>query len=122
MRTILFLSAFLMVLASCQSKQEIDPVTSVNDLGKVDFKDEKNVLIDVRTPEEFSEGHIANAINLDVNNENFESEIQKMDTSKTYYVYCQAGVRSSKATSKLLRNGFKNIVNLKDGYKNYHPN
>lgn len=114
-----FLVLFLFGILSCSPKEQ--EITSINDLGRVDFGDGKNVLVDVRTPEEFAEGHIENAINLDVNNENFENLIEKLDTSKTYYVYCQAGMRSSKATSKFLRKGFKNIVNLKDGYKGYNP-
>lgn len=106
-------------ILSCNQNPNKDEIDSVADLSKVDFTDEQNVLLDVRTPEEFSQGHIEHAINVDVNSENFDSEIQKLDKQKTYYVYCQAGTRSSKASSRLLRNGFTNIVNLKDGYSSY---
>jgi len=119
MRTIFLFTAFLLTFSSCQKEFDSKQIISVNELHKVNFENGENVLVDVRTPEEFAEGHIGNAINLDVNNPDFEAQIQKMDTAKTYYIYCQAGVRSSKATSKLLRNGFKHIVNLKDGYKAY---
>lgn len=108
---------FLVGMISCTTADK--DIVSVNDLKNVDFTNEKNVLLDVRTQEEFAEGHISSAINIDVNSPDFDTKIEDLDTSKTYYVYCQAGVRSSKATSKLLRKGFKNIVNLKDGYKNY---
>lgn len=107
-------------ILSCNQNSNKDEIVSVADLSKVDFKDEQNVLLDVRTPEEFTQGHIQNAINIDVNSEQFDAEIQKLDKNKTYYVYCQAGTRSSKASSRLLRNGFKNIVNLKDGYSSYN--
>ncbi|SMC82013.1 rhodanese-like domain-containing protein [Moheibacter sediminis] len=104
---------------SCNQNPNKDEIVSVTDLSKVDFTDEQNVLLDVRTPEEFAQGYIPNAINVDVNSEGFDAEIKKLDKEKTYYVYCQAGTRSSKASSRLLRNGFKNIVNLKDGYSSY---
>jgi len=104
---------------SCNQNSNKNEIVSVADLSKVDFTDEQNVLLDVRTSEEFAEGHISNAINVDVNSEHFDAEIQKLDKNKTYYVYCQAGTRSSKASSRLLRNGFTNIVNLKDGYSSY---
>lgn len=106
-------------ILSCNQNPNKDEVVSVADLSKVDFTNEQNVLLDVRTPEEFAEGHIDHAINVDVNSAHFDSEIQKLDKEKTYYVYCQAGTRSSKASSRLLRNGFTNIVNLKDGYSSY---
>lgn len=108
-----------MGILSCNQNSNKDEIVSVDDLSKVDFTDAQNVLLDVRTPKEFAEGHIPNAINVDVNSEGFDTEIQKLDKEKTYYVYCQAGTRSSKASSRLLRNGFKNIVNLKDGYSSY---
>lgn len=113
-----FILLFVGIL-SCNQNPKHDEIDSVADLSRVDFTDEQNILLDVRTPEEFSQGHIEHAINIDVNNENFDSEIQKLDKTKTYFVYCQAGTRSSKASSRLLRNGFKNIVNLKDGYSSY---
>lgn len=115
-----FVLLFVIVgILSCNQDSNKGEIDSVADLSRVDFTDEQNVLLDVRTPEEFSQGHIEHAINVDVNSEHFDSEIQKLDKSKTYYVYCQAGTRSSKASSRLLRGGFKNIVNLKDGYSSY---
>ena len=44
-------------------------------------------LVDVRTPEEFAEGHVPGAVNIDVKNPNFEEEIQKLDTKKNYFIY-----------------------------------
>lgn len=73
------------------------------------------VLVDVRTPDEFASGHIASAINVDFDNQSFTSEIQKLDTSKTYFVYCRSGNRSGKAIAIMKNNGFKNMYELQGG-------
>lgn len=119
MRTIFFLSTVLFFCVSCLNKAEHKSITSVNDLAKVDFSNGKNVLLDVRTPEEFAEGNIPNSVNLDYNSADFDSLIKELDSSKTYYIYCKSGNRSTKASAKMQAIGFKKIINLQDGYKAY---
>ena len=55
------------------------------------------VLLDVRTPKEFAEGHIAGAVNLDVQDPQFGAKLAKLDRDKTYLVYCRSGRRSASA-------------------------
>ena len=76
---------------------------------------ENSVLLDVRTPNEYMSSHIASAINIDFENQTFLSEIKKLDTSKTYFVYCRSGNRSGQAIMVMKNNGFKNIYELKGG-------
>lgn len=76
---------------------------------------ENAVVLDVRTASEFSEGHIANAINLDWNNKAVEAELKKLDPNKSYFVYCLSGGRSSSAAEFLKQNGFKNVFELNGG-------
>jgi len=76
------------------------------------------VLVDVRTPAEFNISHIEGAINIDYENANFISEVQKLDTSKTYFVYCRSGNRSSKSVVIMKDNGIKNIYDLQGGISN----
>lgn len=116
-----YLFLYLIVIISCNSVNECQ-ISSVNDLEKINFSDGENVLLDVRSPEEFSEGHIPNAINLNVNDEDFEKKIKELDSSKTYYVYCHSGTRSAKACAELQEKGFQKIINLKDGYSAYQKN
>jgi phage shock protein E len=73
------------------------------------------VVLDVRTPGEFAAGHIANAVNIDAESGNFETEIQALDKTKTYAVYCQSGRRSGIATEKMAGAGFMNLYNMKGG-------
>lgn len=115
--------AFILILSifiACNSSSI--EVNSVNDVSQIDFTKQDVVLLDVRSVEEFNKGHIPNAINIDFNAADFESEIEKLDPSKTYYIYCKSGVRSTKACRVLEAKGFDKIVNLSDGYKNYKGN
>lgn len=79
-----------------------------------------NQLIDVRTPEEFNEGHIENAVNIDFYSDQFIDEINKsLDKNKTVFLYCKSGGRSGKAYTMLKENGFKEVYDLKGGYSNW---
>ena len=74
------------------------------------------VLVDVRTPAEFTEGHLQKALNSDYRNGQFEEDLQHWDKSKTYYLYCASGNRSGKAAKLLEEAGFKTIYNI-GGYE-----
>lgn len=75
------------------------------------------VVLDVRTPDEFSEGHIDGAKNIDfLDDAKFKAEAAKLDKSKTYLVHCQAGGRSSKSLKVLQELGIKNLIHLDDGF------
>ncbi|HEY5588920.1 MAG TPA: rhodanese-like domain-containing protein [Candidatus Paceibacterota bacterium] len=76
------------------------------------------VLVDVRTPAEFDAGHIQGAINVDYENINFESYVKKLDVSKTYFVYCRSGNRSSKSIVIMKNNGIKSAYELQGGISN----
>ena len=73
------------------------------------------VVLDVRTPGEFSQGHIQGAVNLDVEAPTFDSEIAKLDKSKTYAVYCRSGNRSGVATQAMAKADFTHLFNLQNG-------
>lgn len=77
----------------------------------------KGVLLDVRTPLEYAEGHIENARNIDLSNSNFETEINKLDREQAVFVYCGIGVRSTKAAAMLRKKGFKHVFDLDGGYQ-----
>ena len=74
------------------------------------------LLLDVRTPAEFAEGHIPGALNLDYRSPSFAGELEKLDKSKTYIVYCRAGNRSANARAVMERMGFINVYNLFGGF------
>ena len=76
-----------------------------------------NVVLDVRTPSEYRNGHLKDAVLIDFMGKDFEEKVKALDKSKTYLVHCQVGGRSAKACAKLDKMGFTNVVNLEGGYK-----
>ncbi len=83
--------------------------------------DSNAVIIDVRTEEEVSEGCIPNAIHLDIHQgQDFIDAIKKLDTDKSYYVYCRSGARSGQACSIMNQLGFENAYNLMGGFSNWN--
>lgn len=78
--------------------------------------DENAVILDVRTEDEFNEGFIANAINIDIHRgQDFVTEIEALDKNKNYFVYCRSGMRSAKACEIMNQLGFENAYNLIGG-------
>lgn len=72
-------------------------------------------VIDVRTPEEFSKGHLQDAINIDWNGDNFNNEISGMDKSRPVFVYCLSGGRSAAAASRMRADGFTEVYEMEGG-------
>ncbi|MEZ4180280.1 MAG: DUF2202 domain-containing protein [Candidatus Doudnabacteria bacterium] len=72
-------------------------------------------MLDVRTPAEFAEGHIPTAINIDFESSDFIEQINQLDKTLTYFVYCRSGNRSAQAVQKMQAQGFEKIVELKGG-------
>ncbi|MEQ3691494.1 MAG: rhodanese-like domain-containing protein [Flavobacterium sp.] len=102
-------------LTSCL-KQKTEGV-EVLEVEKFEQKlSEENVqLVDVRTADEFAEGHLPNAINIDINGDSFDIETAKLDKEKPVMVYCKKGGRSAKAAANLKAQGFKTISDLDGG-------
>ncbi len=72
-------------------------------------------IIDVRTPEEFKGEHLANAVNVNWNGDNFEADAAKFDKSRPVFVYCKIGGRSRQAANKLSEMGFTQVYDLDGG-------
>ncbi len=79
-------------------------------------------LVDVRTPNEFKSGHINKSLNINYYDQDFSTQIAKLDKSKPIYVYCRSGVRSKYSSEILKKLGFKTIYNLKGGILNWNAN
>ena len=98
-----------------------DGPSKIKDLSVEEFAkmaaDQRTVILDVRTSKEFQDGHLARAINLDVNAPDFAEQAKALDKNKIYLVHCASGVRSVIACEKLGRLNFPNLYNLPGGYK-----
>lgn len=115
--TILLLS----LITSCGMSQtevnsnQLDPKTFSKEMST----SSNYQLIDVRTPEEYSEGHISGALNIDWNGDEFESEMNQLDKSIPVYIYCRSGRRSAEAADFMRKNGFKTVKELDGGILNW---
>ena len=111
----ILLFVLLFFVSSCTSQSKTKSITEISQK-----EINKGILLDVRTPEEFLAGHLENAVNINWFSQDFnKAVVDKIPKNKTLYVYCQAGVRSGKATLRLLELGYTDIVDLSDGYAAY---
>lgn len=115
MKKAIYLVLIVFAFASCQAqkKEGVQKVTPEQFSQKIDT--EKGQLVDVRTPKEYKVGHIQNAVNIHLYDQDFEQRINKLDKDKVVYVYCKAGGRSADAVETMKAQGFKNIVELDGG-------
>lgn len=72
-------------------------------------------IVDVRTPQEFSEGHIQGAVNIPVELPDFMDRVSELDTEGTYAVYCRSGNRSQPAVQGMASAGINGIYELESG-------
>lgn len=68
-------------------------------------------IIDVRTQDEFKQGHLKGSINIDIYDSNFSSQISKLDKNSDYKVYCRSGNRSGQALEIMKKLGFTKVEN-----------
>jgi hydroxyacylglutathione hydrolase len=78
--------------------------------------DDKLVVLDVRKPTEFAEGHVKDALNIPVNDLTDPLNIASLEEDQNIYVHCQGGYRSMIATSLLKREGIHNLRNIVGGF------
>lgn len=108
LRMIIFI--LLLVNFGC-GQTTTKPINEFLDNNHEDF-----VLVDVRTPEEFGQGHLNNARNINLFDVEFAQKFAKIAKDETIYVYCKVGGRSTKAQKKLISLGYTHVVNLEGGY------
>ena len=107
----------------CVGKETETPVQIIEDITPQEtftliLENQDNpdfVIIDVRTPEEFAEGHIEDAINLDYYSETFRDELNTLDKNKTYLIYCRSGKRSGDALDIITELNFGEVYNMSGG-------
>lgn len=111
--------AAAIMLVSCSGNSQQTQSINYN-LEAVAFAEKINEMpgapvLDVRTPEEFVNGHLQNAVNVDWNSNSFENGIAALDKSKPVFVYCLSGGRSHSAAVKMRSSGFTSVYELDGG-------
>lgn len=82
--------------------------------------DDNAVILDVRTEDEWNEGYIPGAINIDIyKGQGFIYEVDGLDKNRNYYLYCKAGGRSAQACAVMSQLGFKTTYNLVGGFSQW---
>ncbi len=109
----IWISLFIVTLAAGCGNTNTLSITEFSQEGLEDY-----TLIDVRTPEEFTSGHLENAVNIDWYDTDFVDQLKVVPKEHTLYVYCQKGVRSAKAAALLDSLGYK-AIDLTGGYDAY---
>ncbi len=99
---------------SSQSQFDLDP-QSAYEMIQENKGNPYFVLLDVRTPGEFSESHIDGAVLLNFQSPDFKTKVQELDKNKTYLVYCRSGMRSSSCADTMKAMGFTKVYNILGG-------
>lgn len=119
-----FLIVPLVLLNGCLSPEDSSPNNQIIEditleeafaLMEDNRYDENFVIIDVRTPEEYADGYIEKAINLDYYSETFADELDQLDKEKTYLIYCRTDRRSGEALDIMAELGFREVYNMLGG-------
>ncbi|NOT73442.1 MAG: rhodanese-like domain-containing protein [Cyclobacteriaceae bacterium] len=111
-RTASFFAFFLGTLTFIQAQSRVLDVKSF-DAKMASVKDK--TILDVRTPDEYSQGHLTSAVMVDYNKPDFKQQLTKLDKAKPVFVYCAAGVRSAGASKALIELGFTQVYDLQGG-------
>jgi len=107
----LMLMAATSFISQAQTIKKLDPQNFEKKLKE----SKEPILVDVRTPNEYAQGHLANAVLIDIYSDDFKSRVAKLDKSKPVFVYCKAGSRSHSAVGIFQDLGFKEIYDLSGG-------
>lgn len=111
-----------MLLSACSNTPQTDSQSTAfnTKLSVTSFAEQLKaqadaLVLDVRTAEEFNEGHLENALNADWSSNDFEQLTASFDKEKPVFVYCLSGARSAQAAEFLRSKGFKTVYNMEGG-------
>ncbi len=123
---VIFLLIIALLFSGCSGKEQTDTpilknisIQEAAELIKDNASNPRFKILDVRTPEEFETGHIEDAINLDFYSVTFKDELDKLNKTNTYFVYCRSGNRSGQAMKMMESLGFKEVYNLSGGINDW---
>jgi len=127
MKTIfkLLLSLILVIsIVGCNNKKPSKTITNFGEISVVtpaEFKEKSinQIIVDIRTPQEFLGGHIEGAVNINLFDNTFLTQISEFDKSKPIFLYCRSGNRTHSASKKIAELGFEKIYDLQGGIKNW---
>lgn len=107
---------FVLIISviACSEAQQIKRL-NVKEFKELMDKTSNKTILDVRTNGEVAQGVLPQAMQIDYNGGNFETQLDKLDKNKPVFIYCAVGGRSGSACSILSKKGFKQVYNLEGG-------
>jgi len=116
-RLILVLSFFCF---SCKSSSSQEIIVVDHEVMLKQVAEKEAQLVDVRTKGEYEAGHIGDAVNFNIgDNEKFLKQIKSLNKAEPVYLYCKSGIRSKRAAELLQKEGFTQIFDYSGGYDNW---
>lgn len=108
----------IIFMTSCNAQSAKEGDVTVTEAREM-IQNEDVVVIDVRTPDEYENGHIEGATLINFFGDDFDARIAELPKDKEYIVYCQSGNRSGKAVKKMEAAGFTNAHNMTGGWSSW---
>lgn len=106
--------AFLCLASLFSCKGQTGPALQPKEFSEKCYA-ENAILVDVRTPQEYAEGHLKGSVQMDYLGDNFNEQLKTLDKNKSIYLYCRSGGRSGNTQEELLKQGYKHVYNLDGG-------
>jgi rhodanese-related sulfurtransferase len=118
MRKLAYFLVAAVALVACSSATDtgaLETVSAQEAQGVIDQAPADLVVLDVRTPEEFDSGHLANAVNVDFYAADFADQLAGLDKDVPYVLYCNSGNRSGEALDMMADLGFAQVTEVDGG-------
>ena len=118
--------ALAVVVAACSGSestavtQSIELVSPARAAEVIEEQPEGLVVLDIRTPEEYAEAHLADAIVVDYYAPDFADQLDALDKNVPYVLYCRTGNRSSDAVKTMKSLGFAQVYEIDGGIVNWY--
>ena len=115
------LAASAITIAGCSSSTAatIETVSPSSAAEAIDSNADA-IVLDIRTPEEFEEGIIEGAVNIDFYDADFAEQLDGLDKSADYVVYCRSGNRSAQAMPTFSELGFTSVIEIDGGISGWY--
>lgn len=116
--------AFVLAAEAANKEPILTTINSAESLRMINAnrKNKNFILLDVRTPEEFKEKHIKEAVNINFHGEDFSAKLNMLPKSRKILIYCRSGNRSGKSLPIMKGLGFKEVYNMDGGLNDWEAN
>lgn len=109
-----------LIVAACSSSDAVLETVAPETAAETIASNPETVVLDIRTPEEFGEGIIEGAINIDFYAPDFAAQLAQLDRDASYVVYCRSGNRSGEAMATFADLDFQQVSEIGGGIVNWY--